>query len=154
VTRWAGYKEAGRRGVAGALRPPVVKGCPKALSKHTNRSSHPDDLLAAYDRLIATVPGVERKGATMPYTSVNGNMFSFLDETGTLALRLGAADRDRFIVAFDARPHEAHGHVMKEYVAVPPGLLDSRDALGPWFAASWTYATSLKAKATARKKAP
>jgi hypothetical protein len=34
--------------------------------------------LARYDRLIATQPGLQRKGATIPYTSVNGHMCSFL----------------------------------------------------------------------------
>lgn len=112
------------------------------------------DPLAAYQRLIATMPGVERKGATMPYTSVNGNMFRFLDGAGTLALRLAVADRNRFMTTFDARLHEAHGHVMKEYVAVPPDLLDDVDTLAPWFAASWNYGSSLKPKATTRKTAP
>ena len=46
------------------------------------------DALKQYEKLIATNPNVERKGATMPYTSLNGHMFSFLTKTGTLALRL------------------------------------------------------------------
>ena len=37
-------------------------------------------VLASYEALVATGPGVERKGKTMPYTSVNGHMFSFLGE--------------------------------------------------------------------------
>src|SRR5262245_42442244 len=46
------------------------------------------DALSRYEKLIATNPNVERKGATMPYTSLNGHMFSFLTKTGKLALRL------------------------------------------------------------------
>jgi hypothetical protein len=46
--------------------------------------------LALYETLVATNPKVERKGAAMPYTSLNGHMFSFLTQTGTLALRLPA----------------------------------------------------------------
>jgi hypothetical protein len=53
----------------------------------------PPERLASYERAVATLPGVERKGATVPYTSVNGNMFSYLGPTGTLALRLSSADR-------------------------------------------------------------
>jgi len=34
--------------------------------------------LALYEKLVATNPKVERKGATMPYTSLNGHMFSLL----------------------------------------------------------------------------
>ena len=45
--------------------------------------------LAAYDRLIGTVPGIARKGASIPYTSVNGNMSSYLFGEGSLALRQG-----------------------------------------------------------------
>jgi hypothetical protein len=30
------------------------------------------------------VPDVERKGATMPHTSVNGNMFNYLDAWGSI----------------------------------------------------------------------
>ncbi len=54
----------------------------------------PADKLELYEKLVATNPEVERKGATTPYTSLNGHMFSFLTETGTLALRLGTDDRD------------------------------------------------------------
>ena len=100
----------------------------------------PDDALAAYDRIIATVPGLERKGPTMPYTSLNGNMFSFLADTGVLALRLSASDRDAFIDGFGATLYVAHGRPMKEYVSVPPYLLADTAALAPWFARSWDYA--------------
>ena len=50
-------------------------------------------VLAAYEQLVASVPGLERKGAAMPYTSVNGNMFSFLDKAGALSLRLPDHER-------------------------------------------------------------
>jgi hypothetical protein len=42
------------------------------------------DKLELYEKLIATNPSVERKGATVPYTSVNGNMFSYLSKEGKL----------------------------------------------------------------------
>jgi len=38
----------------------------------------PADKLDLYEKLVATNPDVERKGATMPYKSLNGHMFSFL----------------------------------------------------------------------------
>lgn len=41
----------------------------------------PGDKVALYERLVATDPRVERKGVTMPYTSVNGHMFSFLTKS-------------------------------------------------------------------------
>ena len=38
--------------------------------------------LKLYDKLIDTNPNFERKGKTMPYTSVNGHMFSQLNKAG------------------------------------------------------------------------
>jgi hypothetical protein len=43
--------------------------------------------VALYDALLATNPEIERKGATMPYTSVNGNMISLLIPDGNEATR-------------------------------------------------------------------
>ena len=56
-----------------------------------------DETLRLYEELVATRPELERKGKTMPFTSVNGHMFSFLTPDGTLALRLPQAERDAFL---------------------------------------------------------
>jgi len=114
-------------------------------------SSIAADRIAAYDRLIALVPGLDRKGATVPYTSTNGNMSSYLDATGSLALRLGPDDRERFLRQYDARLQEAYGTVQKEYVRVPVALLDDTAELGPWFRASDAWVSSLKPKPTKRR---
>jgi hypothetical protein len=52
--------------------------------------------LKLYEKLVALNPSVERKGATMPYTSLNGHMFSLLTKEGRLALRLPTEERERF----------------------------------------------------------
>ena len=57
----------------------------------------PEGKLAAYDWLIATVPEIERKGVTSPYTSVNGHMFSYLSKTGSMGLRLPKDEREAFL---------------------------------------------------------
>jgi hypothetical protein len=114
-------------------------------------SSIPAERLAQYERLVAAVPGLERKGVTVPYTSVNGNMSSFLTESGTLALRLSVSGRRMFIDEYATTLHEAHGTVMKEYVSVPGGLLADTDRLRPWFVASHDYVAGLKPKPTSRK---
>jgi hypothetical protein len=80
----------------------------------------PPDRLVLYERLVLATPGVERKGATIPYTSRNGHMFSFLDATGSIALRLPPEARDEFLARYDSRLAEQHGHTMKEYAATPP----------------------------------
>ena len=107
-----------------------------------------EDVLAAYDALVATHPDVERKGRSMPYTSMNGNMFSFLTTDGTLALRLPPSDRDAFTDRYRTQPVVQHGAVMQEYVAVPPDLLGRLDDLSPWFDRSRAYVASLKPKKT------
>jgi hypothetical protein len=111
----------------------------------------PADKVALYDRLLAT-HGIERKGAAMPYTSVNGNMFSQLAPSGTLALRLPEAAREAFLKAYGAKLHEAYGIVQKEYVAVPDDLLADTSRLAPHFAESAAYANSLKPKPTTKPK--
>ena len=112
----------------------------------------PPDRVEAYDRLVAAVPEVERKGATMPYTSVNGNMFSYLDASGSMALRLSPDDRTTLIERYSTALHEAYGIVQKEYVTVPPDLLDDTEQLLPWFRSSLAYALTLKPKPTTRRK--
>ena len=49
------------------------------------------DVLGLYDRIIATQPDVTRKGATMPYTSLNGQTLQFLTPDGHLAAPTASA---------------------------------------------------------------
>lgn len=121
------------------------------MSKSTPKT--PADRVALYEALVARCPGVERKGATMPYTSVNGNMFSLLTPEGVLALRLEAVERAAFLEKYKSTLCEQYGVVMKEYVRVPAALLEKTRELAEYFDASYRYACSLKAKATTRKKA-
>jgi hypothetical protein len=110
------------------------------------------EMLALYDRLVTSQPAVERKGATMPYTSAGGHMFSFLTKEGELALRLPDGEREDFLKKYKARLCEQHGTVMKEYVVVPKALLKRTKELQKLFAASHAYVASLKPKPTKRKK--
>jgi hypothetical protein len=114
--------------------------------------SAPPENAEAFDRLIARFPAIERKGATMPYTSMNGNMFSYLDAEGSMALRLASSDRADFMAAFAAQLHEAYGFIQQEYVTVPAALLADTDRLVPWFERSVAYAATLRPKPTTKKK--
>jgi TfoX/Sxy family transcriptional regulator of competence genes len=108
--------------------------------------------LALYEKLVATNPDVKRKGATMPYTSVNGHMFSLLTKEGTLALRLPDRERETFLKRYKTRLCEQYGVVMKEYVEVPDALLKKTQELKKYFDLSFAYVGSLKPKPTTRKK--
>ncbi len=112
----------------------------------------PADILELYERLVATNPRVERKGAAMPYTSKNGHMFSFLTKSGTLALRLPAGERDAFLKKYRTKLCEQHGAVLEEYVEVPGALLRKTPELKKYFDLGYAYVASLKPKPT-RKKA-
>ena len=79
--------------------------------------------LALYEKMLAIDPSVQRKGATMPYTSLNGNMFSLFTREGRLILRLAAKDREAFLKKYKTNVPEMYGTVMKEYVEVPDALL-------------------------------
>jgi hypothetical protein len=116
----------------------------------TKPSTVPADRIEQYDRLIATIPGLERKGASIPYTSVNGHMSSYLTDTGSLVLRLAPADRERFLAEFSASLHEAYGIVQKEFVDVPDDLFGALDRIASWFAAGHAWVAGQKPKATRR----
>jgi hypothetical protein len=109
--------------------------------------------LQHYEKLVSTNPAVERKGAAMPYTSVNGHMFSFLTKTGRLALRLPDKEREAFLQKYQTRLCEQNGTVLKEYVEVPDALLPKTAELKKHFDASYAYVSSLKPKPTKKKKA-
>jgi hypothetical protein len=112
----------------------------------------PPESVALYDKLVATIAGVERKGATMPYTSLNGNMYSYLAKDGTLMLRLPSDAREKFIAKYKTRLAEQYGIVQKEYVEVPAALLRKTAELKPYFKISHEYGQSLKPKKTTRSR--
>lgn len=109
--------------------------------------------LALYEKLVATNPKVERKGATMPYTSLNGHMFSLLTKEGWLALRLPSDAREAFLRKYQTKLCVQYGTVMKEYVEVPDALLKKTQELRKYFDLSYAYVGSLKPKPTTKKAA-
>ena len=109
-------------------------------------SAIPAAKLARYDKLIATDPTIERKGATVPYTSANGKMFTYLSPTGDLRLRLPADERDAFIKKYQTKLATSNGVVMKEFVAVPPAVFARTAELKPYLRISRAYAERLGTK--------
>jgi hypothetical protein len=58
-----------------------------------------EETKARYVELVATIHEAQLKGAKLPYTSMNGNMYSYLGENG-VALRLPADVREEFIAKY------------------------------------------------------
>jgi hypothetical protein len=102
--------------------------------------------LDLYEKVVATIPEVERKGKTMPYTSRNGHMFSLLTKEGKLALRLPDEDREAFVKKYGTEPVLQYGAVMKEYVEIPQELLQNTNELKNYFELSYQYIGTLKPK--------
>ena len=105
-----------------------------------------------YDKLIEANPNIDRKGKSMPYTSINGHMFSFLSKEGIMGLRLSKDDREHFIQKFKSHLMEQHGRIMKEYVSVPDALLNDIDQLSEYLQKSLNYISALKPKPSKKKK--
>jgi len=110
--------------------------------------SIPAEIFEQYKNLVATNPKVELKGATVPYTSHNGHMFSNFNPDGTLGLRLPPEEIEAFIKKYKTTLVSAYGIVRKEYVVVPDKLLKNTKELKPYFDMSFKYVSSLKPKPT------
>lgn len=104
-----------------------------------------------YDKLISTIPELERKGANNPYTAINGNMFTLLHQSSSLAIRLPKDKRDEFLKKHKTKLFEAYGCVMDEYVAVPDAMLENTQGLKGYLKSSYEYAKTLKPKPSKKK---
>jgi TfoX/Sxy family transcriptional regulator of competence genes len=118
------------------------------MSKTTKQI--PSDNLDLYTRLIETNPNIELKGASMPYTSLNGHMFSFLSESG-LGIRLPKEVREEFLKKHATTLYKTRGTILKEYVAVPDKLLKNTKELKKYFDLSYEYVSTLKPKPSKKK---
>lgn len=110
------------------------------------KSTIPAGNLALYERLIATIPTIERKGDVHPYTSVNGHMFTYLDQAGTLGLRLPSAEVEPFLKKFKTTLFESYGVVKKDWVKVPADLLKRTKDLQKYLEVSYLFTKTLKPK--------
>ncbi|MBV9156816.1 MAG: hypothetical protein JO097_11190 [Acidobacteriaceae bacterium] len=111
------------------------------------KSAYPNpDKLALYEKLVATNPAVQLKGASVPNTTLNGHMFSYLTKDGKLALRLPEGMREEFLKKYKANLCAAYGKVQPEYVEVPDAMLGKTSELKKYFKASFDYVSSLKPK--------
>lgn len=86
------------------------------------------------------------KGKANPYTSMNGNMFSFLDKAGVICLRMSKDDRIAYSQEFGTGDVIQYGSVMRGYVAIPEDRLDEPDSLEKAFASCLSFARSLPKK--------
>jgi hypothetical protein len=112
-----------------------------------------EDKIRLYTMLVETKPGAELKGDTVPYTSLNGHMYSYLSKENVLALRLPKTVLGEFLEKYKTTLMTAYGIVQKEYAIVPDSLLADTAQLAPWFEQSYDHISTLKPKPTTKKKA-
>jgi hypothetical protein len=105
-----------------------------------------------YEKLVIGHANAELKGATIPYTSLNGHMYSMLTKGNEVAIKLPEEDRKKFLAKYKTKLVEQYGIVQKEFVVVPDSLLKKTEELKPYFDISYNYVGSLKPKPTAKSK--
>ncbi len=113
----------------------------------------PEPLVQAFEKAVGSVPEAQmRKMFGYPACFINGNMFAglFADK---MFLRLSDRDRESFLRLKNAGLFEPMtGRPMREYVVVPPTLLNSQAKLAPWLDKALEYAKSLPPKASKSKR--
>jgi hypothetical protein len=110
------------------------------------KSTIPADKLELYEKLIATHPKIERKGAVHPYTSLNGHMFTYLDQTGTMGMRLPPDELEAFLRKHKTTLFKSYGVVKNDYVTVPDKLLANTKELKKYLEISYEYVKTLTPK--------
>ena len=88
----------------------------------------------------------------MPYTSLNGNMFSFISKEGDLGIRLFKEQQSEYIENTEADFLISHGAVMNGYINVPDSIIEDEKLLKQTFEKSVAFVKSLKPKPTKKKK--
>jgi len=109
-------------------------------------SKIPPAKLELYEKLIATNPAIERKGDVHPYTSMNGHMFTYLDQTGTLGIRLPQEELDAFLKKYKTTLFKSYGVVKKDWATVSDALLKNTKDLKKYLQISYDYVKTLKPK--------
>lgn len=109
----------------------------------------PGERLEEYTAVVdASEADTEVKGAKNPYTSRNGHMFSFLDQDGTMAIRLSDELTEEFRNRYESGDVMQYGSTMRGYSSVPPELLADTEQMSGWFDKSWDWIGSLPPKPT------
>ncbi len=124
------------------------KAAKPAARKMPSFSKAPPELVALFEQVVAGLPPVEKRMMFgYPAAFANGQMFASLFGDHFI-LRLPEAEREAFIREHGARLFEPMpGRPMREYVEVPPAVLNSGKPFDGWLAKGLAYAQSLPPKA-------
>lgn len=102
--------------------------------------------LDRYDAIVKLCTGIERKGKSVPYTSANGHMFSFLNKDGELGMRFSKAVQEKYFTQFNTGPLTSHGSIMKGYILITEVMFADMDLLANLLKESHKYVMGLDPK--------
>ena len=104
----------------------------------------PAPLVARFEHAVAALPEVQqRKMFGYPAAFVNGHMFAGVFQA-SLFVRLAEKDRTELIEKEGATPFAPMpGRVMREYVVLPPSIVESEAKLTAWLSRASRYVASL-----------
>jgi TfoX/Sxy family transcriptional regulator of competence genes len=110
-------------------------------------------IVQVFEKALSAVPQAQsRKMFGYPAAFVNGQMFASLFGDNFI-LRLPEAERAAFVQKHDAHVFEPMpGRPMREYVVVPPSVVQSATQLDAWLGKALAYAQSLPPKAAKAKR--
>jgi len=107
-----------------------------------------EENLKQFQLAVSLVPNMELKGKNMWYTSMNGNMYTYMGQEGILGIRLGKDDYNAFRTKYDVGDLKSYGAVMREYVPIPQELFSDLDMLKYYMEKTHAYAKTLAPKPT------
>ena len=119
-------------------------------AKKDSKTFPPADKISLYEKLIKSNSLIERKGDTIPYTSLNGHMFSFLDKEGFMSIRLPKDELQNFLVKYQTKHPVQYGCELKEYGVLPDSLLQNIREAKKYLNLSYEYIKTLKPKPTTK----
>ena len=106
----------------------------------------PEELVKTFESVMPGAPAVMRKMFGFPAGFIHGNMFMGLHQENMI-LRLSEASRTELLAIEAAKLFEPMpGRPMREYVVVPPSIVQDREKLSQWVSQALEHATSLKPK--------
>jgi len=107
----------------------------------------PPELAERFQQIANWIPNAQvRKMFGYPCAFINGQMLCGLHQE-SMILRLAEKDRASFIAEYHTRLFEPMtGRPMKEYVVVPPDMVDQNEILENWLLLGAKYVSSLPPK--------
>ena len=105
-----------------------------------------EDNLKLYDKAVGMSSDFQRKGKTMPYTSSNGYMFSLLNKSGELGIRMSKNDQTDFKSKYESGIFKSYGATMRDYVLIPQSMIDDSSLLLKYLTIGFDYVNSLPPK--------